>query len=300
MRRTDRTKRIAVAVAAAASILLACAGAQAFCRTTTVRSPPTFDGMDSCWSEGKPLYHASACLPYRLLAKESAIIPNAVLSEKLGRAFGVWTAPNPTCTPGISAIELAPTADTVIVGYRMGERDRNLIGVPPTWPHSDATESLSLATLIFNPDSGEVYGEDLEVNGDVRWSFTESPPPDGFDLQAVLTHEVGHMLGIAQSSAVDATMLARYEPGSIDQRTLHADDQAAICAVYPNRGQRLAGAGLIPSTACRLAPGDPDRGCGEPTITHGCSTAPGESGDVLGLGIVVALGAVVSRRVRRA
>jgi hypothetical protein len=62
----------------AAGVLLATAGdADAFCRTTTTPGPSTAE--DGCATQGLPLYHPSTCFPYRLLTRDSAIVPNATL-----------------------------------------------------------------------------------------------------------------------------------------------------------------------------------------------------------------------------
>ena len=246
-----------------------------------------------------PLYHPSQCLPYQLLQNESAIIPNAILSDRLGRAFATWTAPNATCMPGISGIELAPAADTLIVGYDDDQPNRNLVGVVPTWPHVGGADTLALATLTFRSTTGEVLDVDVEVNGTVPWAF-DAPEAHQYDLEAVLTHEVGHMLGLSHSPVLGATMNPTYAAGSIEQRTLTSDDEEGICTVYPSRAQRLAGSGLVPSTACDLAPGAPS-GCGDPVISHGCATVhplPSLTSSQ-GLGIALALlatAAVVRRR----
>jgi MYXO-CTERM domain-containing protein len=75
----------------------------------------------------------------------------------------------------------------------------------------------------------------------------------GFDLLSIITHETGHMLGIAHSRVPDSTMGREYLPGDLSLRDLATDDVAAICAVYP------------PVEAG--APGDP-ASC-DPTPRHG-------------------------------
>lgn len=298
-------RRLVLALAAATTALSAAADADAYCRTTTVQPPASHGSVDgssesgsACWTEGLPLYHPSQCLPYRLLAKESPVIPNAVLSDRLARAFSSWTAPSSLCTPGITAIELAPVADTEIVHYGSGEANRNVVGVVPVWNHAGAGDTLALATVTFGADTGAILDVDLEINGTVPWSF-EAPSPGEFDLEAILTHEAGHMFGLAHSPVPEATMYAAYTPGSIEQRTLAEDDQEAICAVYPSRTERLATNGLVPSTACNLAPGSAGA-CGEPVLTHGCamvSAAPSHtSRDVLGLALLSTLAAIFVRR----
>lgn len=305
MRSNRRTIRALAFTAAAACTLASARSANAFCRTTTTTAPAVLPPQKNpCWTEGVPVYHSSQCLPYRLLSRDSKVVPNAVLSETLGRAFAAWAAPNKTCTPGISAIELPPSDDAAIVGYRAGERGHNLVGVPETWTHGSGPDTLALSTLTFQAETGEIFDVDVEVNPMVSWSFSEKPPPDGYDLESALTHEVGHMLGFAHTGVSDAVMYPNYEVGSIKQRTLASDDAEAICVVYPNRATRATAAGLVQSTACNLAQSSGASSC-EPNITHGCSVGPprgpsaGAPWAIAAGGIALAIAAYARARSRR-
>lgn len=294
---------------AIAALTLAPATAHAFCRTTTIPAPPDFDPStapgDGCFVQGVPLYHQSQCVPYHLLAQESSKVPNAALSDAFAKAFGAWTATNPTCSPGITGIELGVAAGPTIVDYQKAEGGNNVFGVVQgAWAHAGGSDTLALSTLTFGSQTGEIFDADMEIREDLDWSLTGTPGAGAYDLQAVLTHEVGHILGLAHAPQVDAVMSASYSPGSIAQRTLTADDQLAICKVYPDRQTRLTSTGLTPSTPCDLSPGTgaPGTTCGDPVIAHGCSAgASGPSRDgafVAGLGLLGALAWQLRRRRR--
>jgi MYXO-CTERM domain-containing protein len=294
--------RAEIVAAIGVAAVLSSANAAAFCRTTVVPVPADFSPRaDSCWEMGPPLFHRSQCLPYRVQRRDSRLIPSAVLSDLARRAFRTWTAPNPTCTPGIDLIELAPidVTDEDIAGYKQGgQPNANVIGVhDEEWPYNDASNTLALSTLTFDPETGVVLDADMEINGEERLiSIGETPPADGYDLLSILTHEAGHFLGLAHSAESDATMYASYVPGATTMRGLSPDDHEGICWVYPSPFQRMAGSGLTPSTACQLAPGNPDGTC-DPTITHGCSTQPGRTtGSLAGLFLLAALAFVRRRR----
>jgi len=274
---------LSLSVLALVGTLLAPATAGAFCRTRTVPVPPDFTppGIEGagCFDQGLPLYHPSQCIPYRLLAKDSAVLPRSVLSASLARAFAAWSAPSTTCVPGFSAIELAPTSESTIVSYRPGQRDQNIIGiVDGPWPHAGAENTLALSTLMFSADTGEIVNVDVEIQSNIDWSVTAVPKADGYDLDAAMTHEMGHFLGLAHTGQPDAAMYASYTPGSASQRALSLDDQRAICAVYPDRQTRVAAAGNVAATPCDLSAGAPGA-CGDSEVTHGCSvaSAPGSS-----------------------
>lgn len=270
--RTDRT--LAAFAFVTFAMALAPSSAAAFCRTRTVPIPADFDPSTSggCFTQGAPLYHPSQCVPYRLAA-ETPFIPRAALSTSLARAFGSWTAVNPSCLPGISAVELAPTDETQIAGYTAGTRGHNLVGVVPgAWPHAGGGETLSLATLTFDATTGEIFDADLEINSEISFTTSEVPPANGYDLTAVLTHEAGHFLGLAHSAVPESVMWPSYAPGSTAQRTLVSDDQLGICAIYPNRTTRVRESDSVAATACDLSAGGPTTpACGDPAITNGCA-----------------------------
>ncbi len=69
----------------------------------------------------------------------------------------------------------------------------------------------------------------LQSNG-TGWSL--GAVPGRIDLQSVITHEIGHLVGLGHSNISDATMRPAVGTNNIISRTLHEDDIAGITYLY--------------------------------------------------------------------
>lgn len=129
------------------------------------------------------------------------------------------------------------------------------------------------------------------MNG-VQNTFTTTDTTVDVDLLSVLTHEAGHFLGLAHSSAPEATMDPVY-PGGTDLRTPAADDILGICTVYPADRSAAGECTGIPRHGFSPA-------CLQDQTEGKCGVAAGRgSGDGVGwwgVATVLAIGAVGRRR----
>ncbi|NVJ20409.1 adhesin [Myxococcus sp. AM011] len=85
--------------------------------------------------------------------------------------------------------------------------------------------------------SGYVYQCDIFLNAvDFDWSTTTPTPAGHYDIQSVLTHEVGHCLGLGDSfEAIGAVMFFDLQAG-VSRRNLADYDRTALCRFYPKTG----------------------------------------------------------------
>ena len=111
-----------------------------------------------------------------------------------------------------------------------------------TWTAKDADSTLALTTQSFGLVNGYVDQSDIEINTTTE-NFATSDSAKGIDLEAVLTHEVGHYIGFAHSKDPDSIMVLRYcESGErcgqakTDARRLSDDDRDAVCSLFPPSG----------------------------------------------------------------
>jgi AcrR family transcriptional regulator len=95
----------------------------------------------------------------------------------------------------------------------------------------DASGLVAVTPLDFDPRTGELLDADIIV--DARRGAATSTDPRDYDLQAILTHEVGHFLGLDHSAVASSTMDPRVDFGDTLARSLEHDDRAAVAALYP-------------------------------------------------------------------
>lgn len=180
----------------------------------------------------------------------------------ISAAFTAWTrASCPTSGGGRSRVsidvrDLGPV-DCGKVEYNQSGGNQNVIVFrDDAWPHHDANSTLALTTITFNPETGEIYDGDMELNTSQQpVTLTDPVPPDGFDFASIVTHEAGHFLGLAHSGEARATMHATYTPGNTSMRYLTWDDVAGICAIYAAGEMRVVpGDASAPGPQCDPTP----------------------------------------------
>lgn len=250
-------------LAAASAILAAPAAAHAFCRTTTVPVMADFQPRpDKCWDQGVPLFWRNSCVSYSVQKSASRQVAFEDAANNISKAFTKWTGSScPTEGDGRSRVsidvrDLGPV-DCAEVNYNQSGGNQNVIVFrDDKWPHNDSSNTLALTTVTFNPQTGEIYDADMEVNThDQRVTLTDPVPPDGYDFASIVTHETGHFLGLAHSGDNRATMYANYTPGATAMRNLTSDDVAGICSIYRPDGTRaVLDSKVTPGPQCDPTP----------------------------------------------
>jgi hypothetical protein len=241
------------------------ADVQAFCRSTTCKEECVKDD-DGCPS-GAPVRWESSCVGISIDTKGSALLDRPEIDRALRDAMRAWN--DADCGGGRHpSIQLLQVADVECGHADYVKRGPNANVVhfrDESWDGARSQDVLALTTLRYGTSSADIHDADIAVNTANKRFALDNNVAGGFDLRVVLTHELGHLLGIGHSENKDATMYAGVETGDASPRTLSADDVAAICAAYPPNEVR----------ACTIDPEGGLGGCEGREPPHArCSAAP--------------------------
>jgi len=229
-----------------------------------------------CVTQGQPLHWGSACLTYTVQVDGS---PNSQLDadqiqDFVAQAFATWKAAR--CPAGGS-----PNFEAQFQGYVSCDRhevicesasknDNVVMFHDSGW--LDGVSHIGVTTPTAGKESGLIVDADIEINSQ-DYSFKSDPSGTmSTSLRYVLTHEVGHFLGLAHSSVDGALMSTGYQSLPFSSNLLSADDVAAICAVYPPGPKLKCAAPAAPAyDQCQLPVGD-HRPCQLASVTQdaGC------------------------------
>jgi len=286
--------RLASATVLAFGLSLCVSQARAYCRTTTCdaqasNSPACKLDADGCASQGIPLYWPARCIPLGVNGAGSEIlgVSAAEANALVSRAASRWMQVD--CqgrAPSLKFADQGIVACDRVEFNPEGPNANVVVFRDDVWAH-DAL-ALASTTLTFDVETGEIRGVDIEVNS--RLVSTEGLEGD---LETILTHELGHALGLAHSSVPGALMNAEYAmTASAVAAAVTGDDANAVCAVYP------------PGHAAECAPAKSfDSRCGG-SVEGSCASVPTRAGTrvrcpgaLLGALLCVAL---LVRRRRRA
>ncbi len=252
----------------------------AFCQTTTCDPDLTcaeapedccIPDARGCDTNGIIVGWPSLCVSYAVNQDASPLrdIDYAEFDAIVTRSMEKWVDAN--CDDEKPLLELSnygPSACAVRDIDPSGKNANVWLFRDDGWPYADGdvddasvdAAALALTVVSFNPDTGELYDADVELNSTAA-AFTTGDDAVVIDLESIVTHEAGHFLGLDHSDEPTATMYARYRPGTVDGRSLETDDLDGICTSYPpNRA--------VTGSSCEPLGGYTD-------CTGGCSTARG-------------------------
>jgi hypothetical protein len=260
----------AIVAASLASTTLA----DAYCRSTTCSGDCPRDA-DGCKTTGLPLSWPSLCVGVSLQADGTEFIAFEDTKRIIEDSFVAWSD-LPCDGGGTASIAFTPSdpATCHVAEYDPAGGNANVVMFHDTkWSYSGEANNLAKTTVTFDTKTGAILDADLEINHAYN-EYTIVDDVVVYDLQSIVTHEVGHFIGLDHSPDLDATMFAGYEEGSINPRSLELDDVAGACAAYPP--DRVASCDPEPKggfrSACKAEAAPASGGCSLSAREHDAST----------------------------
>jgi hypothetical protein len=226
-----------------------------------------------------PVWWRTSCVGFDLNAAGSKHVSFEAFQSAVTGAFAAWLfascGSGPSARPSIDVRDLGPIACASATYDKVGPNQNVIVFRDDAWPHKPNNQpkgfrspTIALTTVTFEPETGELYDADIELNSaDYTLVPLDTPPSDPytFDLQTVLTHEIGHFFGLAHSPVDAAVMNATGDSASgSKKRTLTQNDIDGICSIYPADRTRNVSTLVDPS-------GQVAAGACDPTPRHGFS-----------------------------
>jgi MYXO-CTERM domain-containing protein len=218
------------------------------------------------------------------------------------RAAATWSAPQID-----TSVEFV-MASSPDAREALRDQENTITFRTSSWDYPPYPPQALALTTSWVADS-QILETDTEINAvDPRfhWAILSDDPATAalsteIDLQNALTHELGHVLGLAHpcnlkepanpqfdntgqpvldcadptlpADVLGATMYPTAKPGSIGERTLSPDEMMALRDLYPaGRAPIVEGRTSVTSVGCSVA-SEPGRGAGAPAVLTGAMLA---------------------------
>ena len=142
--------------------------------------------------------------------------------QAIHAALATWGA---VSTANVHFLPLKSTSS----GIDPNDRQMTIAIASSTSDVSAVGGALAVTIDSYTVPGGVIVDSDIIVSASQKFSTTTAA--NTFDLQAVMTHELGHALGANHTGILGATMFQFNTPV---QRQLSSDDLAFVNAVYPS------------------------------------------------------------------
>lgn len=166
-----------------------------------------------------PVSWPASAFPIRYAVDQR--VASAFPSGVIDRAFNDWTT--------VDDARITFQSAGIVSGARPGKDGRNTVTYV-----DDLFKDQNFLALTTNwyDDWGHISEADIQIDPSVV--------PGGYNLQLLVEHEVGHLLGLDHSAVLSSVMYPFVGRGGV--ASLDSDDRVGIANLYPNADPMLSGA----------------------------------------------------------
>jgi hypothetical protein len=183
---------------------------------------------------------------YYVTNRDAVGVSAPQLQAAANRAFGTWGAAPDV---GVSSQFVGFTGANPFVDDGL-----SVIGFQS---RPDLDRVLGATTFELDMITGAIRESDIFLNTIFDWSVAQNGEANRFDVESVMVHELGHLLGLGHSALGETDPRAgggrnilgkravmfpiAYPRGNVEDRSLEADDIAGISDLYgsPEANRRL-------------------------------------------------------------
>jgi hypothetical protein len=179
-------------------------------------------------------------IPYFVTERDIPGVSAGEFRDVVTRAFATWqAAPRATIQSQFQGFTSA------LPGLQDGRTTLGFLD------RLDLDRVLGATSFLLDASTGEILESDVFINTRFNWSVAPAGEPGRVDLESVVLHEVGHLLGLGHSALGETEMMPggrrvlasgavmfpiAMSAGSIADRQLQPDDLAGISDLYPASG----------------------------------------------------------------
>lgn len=168
-------------------------------------------------------------------------LPSATTEDAIARAMAVWTSAAEECGAGLVVFRRVAEGEPLTVeealGYSAEGPNMNVLTFvtdEETWRSAGRSQfTIAETNSTVRASTSDIIDVDIELN-DAFFTFTDTVPlpDDGLDLQSVLIHELGHLLGFDHTQDPESVMWPTEEEGVDLKRELLPMDRAGVCEAF--------------------------------------------------------------------
>ncbi len=186
---------------------------------------------------------------YFVTNRAAAGVSSAQLQAATAASFSSWsnasTGSLSASFAGFTSAEPVRDDGATVIGFQQ---------------HDELERTLGVTSFTIDRTTGALVEADIFLNSAFAWSVAAAGESNKFDAQSILTHEVGHLIGLGHSLLGETVLRPEggrrvvakrsvmfpiaYVVGTILDRTLQDDDTAGVSATYPT-GKFLNSTGSI-------------------------------------------------------